>query len=48
MDLETLLAEKKKVVVHKWIDQVLESYGSPDFFKKQKDRFANPIGVYNI
>ena len=44
MNLETLLAEKKKAVVRKWIDQVLESYGSPEFFKKQKDRFANPIG----
>ena len=44
MNLETLLAEKKKAVVHKWIDQVLESYGSSYFFKKQKDRFANPIG----
>ena len=45
MDLETLLAEKKKAVIEKWIDQVLDSYGSPEFFKKQKDRFANPIGA---
>ena len=44
MNLETLLAEKKKAIVQKWIDQVLDSYGSPEFFKKQKDRFANPIG----
>lgn len=44
MDIETLLAEKKKVILQKWIDQVLDSYGSPGFFKKQKDRFANPIG----
>lgn len=45
MDLQVLLAPKKKAIVAKWIDRVLESYGSPEFFKKQKDRFANPIGV---
>ena len=44
MSIETLLAPKKKVIVQKWIDQVLDSYGAPDFFKKQKNRFANPIG----
>jgi hypothetical protein len=44
MNIETLLVEKKKAIVQKWIDQVLDSYGSPEFFKKQKDRFANPIG----
>jgi hypothetical protein len=44
MSIETLLAPKKKAIVQKWIDQVLDSYGSPDFFKKQKDHFANPIG----
>ncbi len=44
MSIETLLTPKKKAIVQKWIDQVLDSYGSPDFFKKQKDRFANPIG----
>ena len=45
MNLETLLAPKKKAIVQKWIDQVLDSYVSPEFFKKQKDRFANPIGA---
>jgi len=45
MNIETLLAPKKKVIVQRWIDQVLDSYGSPEFFKKQKDRFANPIGA---
>ena len=44
MDLQTLLAEKKKAIIQKWVDQVLDSYGSPAFFKKQKDRFANPVG----
>jgi hypothetical protein len=45
MNIETLLAPKKKAIVQKWIDQVLDSYGSSAFFKKQKDRFANPIGA---
>jgi hypothetical protein len=45
MNLETLLAPKKKAIIQRWIDQVLDSYGSPEFFKKQKDRFANPIGA---
>ncbi len=44
MSLEVLLVPKKKAIVQKWIDQVLDSYGSPEFFKTQKDRFANPIG----
>ena len=44
MNIETLLAQKKKAIVEKWIDRVLDSYGAPDFFKKQKDPFANPIG----
>ena len=44
MDIETLLTPHKKAIVEKWIDRVLDSYGSPEFFKKQKDRFANPIG----
>ena len=45
MNLQTLLAEKKNAIVRKWTDQVLDTYGSPEFFKKQKDRFANPIGA---
>ncbi|MBW2466013.1 MAG: RsbRD N-terminal domain-containing protein [Deltaproteobacteria bacterium] len=44
MNIQTLLTPKKKAIVQKWIDQVLDSYASPEFFKKQKDRFANPIG----
>jgi len=45
MNLETILAPKKKVITQKWIDRVLDTYGAPEFFKKQKDRFANPIGA---
>ena len=45
MNIETVLAPKKKAIIQKWIDGVLDSYGSPEFFKKQKDRFANPVGA---
>ncbi|MBW2521149.1 MAG: RsbRD N-terminal domain-containing protein [Deltaproteobacteria bacterium] len=40
-----MLASKKKAIAGKWIEAVLDTYGSPGFFKKQKDRFANPIGA---
>ena len=45
MNPQALLAEKKKVIVTRWIDMVLDTYSSPEFFKKQKNRFANPIGA---
>jgi hypothetical protein len=38
------LTEKKKEVVGKWVDLVLNTYESPEFFKTQKDRIANPVG----
>ena len=43
--MKNFLAAKKKKIVQNWTDQVLDSYGSPEFFKKQKNRFANPIGA---
>lgn len=45
MDLQSLLSSKKKTILQKWTDAVLDTYESPGFFKKQKDRFANPIGA---
>ncbi len=45
MNLETLLAPKKKAITGKWIDRVLDTYEAPAFFKKQKNRFANPVGA---
>jgi len=45
MNIESLLTSKKTSITQKWIDRVLDSYGAPEFFKKQKDRFANPIGT---
>ena len=45
MNLEALFFPKKREIIQKWIDLVLDSYGSPEFFKKKKDRFANPVGA---
>lgn len=46
MKLIDLLTENKATLLEKWIDQVLGSYpdGASRIFKKQKDRFANPVG----
>ncbi len=42
--MKNFLTEKKKKIVQNWTDLVLDSYGSPEFFKTQKNRFANPMG----
>lgn len=46
MSLNTLLTEKKSTIVRKWIDLIVETYpdGGQRFFKKEKNRFANPVG----
>ena len=46
MTLDSLLAEKKTRIVRKWIDLIFENYPdeSQRFFKKEKNRFANPVG----
>ncbi len=47
MNLEKLLREKKRDIVDRWFNAVMDTY-APDtavIFKSQKDRFANPVGV---
>ena len=44
MDLTKALISKKKNILSLWIERTLDSYSSPDFFKKSKDPFANPVG----
>lgn len=44
MNLEQSLAEKKVIIVEKWVAAFLDTYESSSFFKKHKDPFANPIG----
>ncbi len=45
--LESILLQRTSSIVDKWFDAVLDTY-PPDakrFLKKQKDRFANPVGT---
>ena len=46
MKLNDLLIERKSNILIKWFDQIIESYpaDSSNFFRKQKNRFANPVG----
>jgi hypothetical protein len=47
MQLYRLLEAKKKLIINKWLDQVLNGY-APDtavFYKMQKDAFSNPVGA---
>jgi hypothetical protein len=46
MSLKNLLLQKRSPIVKKWCDVVLCTYPeqSRSFLKKQKDRFANPVG----
>jgi len=47
MNLEKLLREKKRDIVDRWFNAVMDTY-APDtavIFKSQRDRFANPVGV---
>lgn len=47
MTLENLLAEKKSAILKRWFLLLAETY-PPDtskFLKKQKDKFANPVGA---
>lgn len=46
MKLKDLLLERKSTILTKWFDKIIESYpaDSSDFLKKQKNRFANPVG----
>ena len=47
MQLENLLVQKKDVILKKWFDSVIETYpeDTSTFYKRQKDRFANPVGT---
>jgi len=46
MKLESLLLQKKSMIINKWFDLILETYPAEAarFFKRKKDRFANPVG----
>ena len=46
MKLKDLLEEKKSSISKKWFEAIVETYptDASGFLKKQKDRFANPVG----
>ncbi|PID74390.1 MAG: hypothetical protein CSA20_01480 [Deltaproteobacteria bacterium] len=44
MGLAEGLRNHGDTIVKKWVDYTLSTYASSDFFAKEKDRFANPIG----
>lgn len=47
MKLEKILSEKRSVIVNRWLDLVFDTYSADSrrFLRKQKDRFANPVGT---
>jgi len=46
MKIENLLSQKRAAILERWFDVMLETYpiDTSMFLKKQKDRFANPVG----
>ena len=46
MTLASRLKQKKSTVAAEWLDRTLRTYptDSVNFFSKQKDQFANPVG----
>jgi hypothetical protein len=46
MSLKNLLSKKKKAIIAKWFERVLETYPleMQGFFRRQGDPFANPVG----
>ena len=44
MKLEEALRDNRYKIVDKWVDFTLATYQSSEFFRKEKDSFANPIG----
>ncbi len=44
MDLKEALWNYREKIVDQWVDFTLSTYSSSKFFKKEKDKFANPTG----
>ncbi len=46
MSLQAVLQDRRDAIVGRWSDEVLAAYPADGgaFFKRQKDRFANPVG----
>lgn len=44
MDLAEAFRNHREKIVKRWVDYTLSTYESSGFFKKEKDKFANPVG----
>ncbi len=46
MDLEKQLRDRKRAIIRRWFDLIMETYpeDSRRFLKKEKDLFSNPVG----
>ncbi len=44
MDLKEALWNYREKIIDEWVDYTLSTYSSSKFFKKEKDKFANPTG----
>lgn len=44
MDLQEALWNYREKIVDKWVDYTLSTYAHSEFFKREKDKFANPAG----
>ena len=45
MNLIEALKNKKEKILSAWVERTLDSYAAPGFFKRSKDKFANPVGA---
>ncbi len=45
MDLPEAFRNHREKIVNRWVDYTLSTYASSSFFKREQDKFSNPIGV---
>ena len=45
MKLEEAFRNYREKIVSKWVDYTLSTYGTSSFFKKERDKFSNPVGA---
>lgn len=46
MKLKNILSERRSIIIKRWRDVIFETYPGDTrrFFRKEKDRFSNPVG----
>ena len=45
LDLAEAFRNYREKIIDRWVDYALSTYGAADFFRREKDRFANPTGM---